>query len=116
MECSGCGNPVAYAIKSILFNGQMQDFCDKCGGVTSIANVPDCYVPPGGMHFEHLSHPDYPESYGGTFCASKAEKSYYLKKYGLAESGDRIHGTNHYDPLAARHARESLNKRRNLNG
>jgi len=62
------------------------------------------------MHFEGLSHPDYPESYGGHFCPDKATKAYYLKKYGLQEAGDRRHGTNNYDPIAARHARESLRK------
>jgi hypothetical protein len=111
--CKGCGNDQAYAVKTYIENGEIIEICNRCGDVSS-AYLPDVYVPEGGMHFEGLSHPDYPESYGGTFCATKAEKAYYLKKYGLQEAGDRQHGSNGYDRIAARHARESLrNNRRN---
>ena len=88
---------------------EWQDSCDRCSDQPAIP-LHDCFVPVGGMHFEGLSHPDFPESRGGHFCPDKATKAYYLKKYGLQESGDRRGGTNNYDPIAARHARESLRK------
>jgi len=109
-KCRNCGNPDPY---TIWFTIDAME-CDRCGTRGSYASVPDVYVPVGGMHFEGLSHPDHPESYGGTFCPDKATKAYYLKKYGLRESGDRHHGTNSFDPIAARHARESLQKPRRM--
>lgn len=111
MVCRSCHNPNAYAVKTTLEGNALVDVCNECGNL-SLANVTDCYVPPGGMHFEGLSHPDYPESYGGTFCATKQEKAYYLKKYGLQEAGDARHGSTGYDKIAARHARESLRSNR----
>ena len=109
-NCGTC-NKVAHALRiTFATDGSKREACEYCGGFTTVADVPDCYVPAGGMHFEGLSHPDFPESRGGTFCPDKATKAYYLKKYGLQESGDRRGGTNNYDPIAARHARESLRK------
>lgn len=110
MICRSCGNEAAYRVRTIVEAERWLDECDRCSRGVSWT-VHDCYVPPGGMHFEGLSHPDYPESYGGTFCPDKATKAHYLKKYGLQEAGDRHHGTNHYDPIASRHARESLQRR-----
>lgn len=110
MICRGCGNENAYRVLSRWEGGNVSDECDRCSTRLG-ATFHDCYVPSGGMHFEGLSHPDYPESYGGTFCPDKATKAHYLKKYGLQEAGDRRSGTNNYDPIAARHARESLTRR-----
>lgn len=110
MERCNCGNPTPYTKRFVFDQGIHREHCERCGHFNSLASVPDVYVPVGGMHFEGLSHPDYPESFGGTFCPDKATKSHYLKKYGLQESGDRKSGTNNYDPIAARYARESLRK------
>ena len=110
LTCRSCGNENAFRVRTLLGDDWKPiDACDRCSERPALP-VYDCYVPPGGMHFEGLSHPDYPESYGGHFCPDKATKAYYLKKYGLQEAGDRKHGTNNYDPIAARHARESLRK------
>ena len=110
MICRGCKNENAYRVRTYL--GFDLEPVDKCDGCSSVASLPvyDCYVPPGGMHFEGLSHPDHPESFGGHFCPDKATKAYYLKKYDLQESGDRKNGTNNYDKIAAKFARESLRK------
>jgi len=111
MFCRGCKNENAARVSThFSTNLEPQDSCDRCSDRAAFP-IYDCYVPPGGMHFEGLSHPDFPESYGGHFCASKGEKAYYLKKYGLQESGDRRGGTTNFDPTAARHARESLTRR-----
>ena len=110
MICRACGNESAYRVRTVL-SAELKplDRCDRCSGEAALP-LYDVYVPVGGMHFEGLSHPDFPESYGGTFCPDKATKAHYLKKYGLTETGDRKGGTNNYDPIAARHARESLNR------
>jgi hypothetical protein len=110
MMCRACGNKDAYRVRTMLGSDlEPLDQCDRCTDKPAMP-VYDCYVPVGGMHFEALSHPDFPESIGGHFCPDKATKAYYLKKYGLQEAGDRRHGTNNYDRIAARHARESLRK------
>ena len=110
MICRGCNNESAYRVRTVLgAEFEPLDRCDRCSTGPAIP-LHDCYVPAGGMHFEGLSHPDYPESHGGTFCPDKATKAHYLKKYGLQESGDRKGGSNGYDKIAARHARESLRK------
>jgi len=110
MTCRGCGNENAFQVRT-HFDKDMNpiDSCNHCSSVP-VGTFHDCYVPVGGMFFEHLSHPDYPESHGGTFCPDKATKAYYLKKYGLQEAGDAVHGTNKYDPIAGRYARESLRR------
>ena len=110
MICRSCGNEHAIRVRT-YFDEKLEpvDGCDRCLDRPALP-VYDCYVPPGGMHFEGLSHPDFPESYGGHFCPDKATKAYYLKKYGLQEAGDARHGTTNYDRIAARLARESLRK------
>ena len=110
MECRNCGNASAFRVRTFLDSDlEPRDSCDRCSHVSALP-IHDCYVPVGGMHFEGLSHPDFPESFGGHFCPDKATKAYYLKKYDLQESGDKRNGTNNYDPIAARHARESLRR------
>lgn len=111
MMCRSCGNAEAIRVRTYL-DDQFDpvDSCDVCSDRSAMP-VYDCYVPEGGMFFEHLSHPDFPESRGGTFCPDKATKAHYLKKYNLHESGDRKHGSNNFDPIAARYARESMKRR-----
>ena len=109
MYCRGCDNQGAVRVSTYFNEGVPVDTCDQCSSRPAFP-IYDCFVPEGGMFFEHLSHPDFPESHGGTFCADKATKAYYLKKYKLQESGDRVHGSNNFDPIAARYACESLRK------
>ena len=110
MTCRSCGNDRAFRVRTVLGDGFVPlDSCDRCSDRPALP-LYDCYVPVGGMHFEGLSHPDFPESRGGTFCPDKATKAYYLKKYHLQEAGDARHGTTNYDKIAARHARQSLRK------
>lgn len=110
MICQNCGNPAAFAVKTVYGDGRLQDSCDQCGGLTSIGNVPDVYFKEPYVD-EHLATQDHP---GPKFVGTRAEKAYWLKKCNLREAGDRVHGANSFDPISHRHAEESL--RRNQHG
>jgi hypothetical protein len=56
----------------------------------------------------HLASEDHP---GPKFISSREEKKYWLEKCNLCESGDRVHGARSFDPIAYKHARESLTRR-----
>ena len=110
MECRNCGNKAAYNVRTVYDDGRLEDSCDRCGGVRT--TLYDAYCPTGGYFDEHLSHPDKPASYGGTFVPDKATTARLMKEYGLREAGDRVHGANKFDPISHRHASESLKRRK----
>lgn len=107
MECRNCNNKSAYAIRTIYDDGRMQDSCNECGGLNSIANSPDVFFK-GPYMDENISSQEHP---GPKFIGSKAEKAYWLKKCHLREAGDRVHGATSFDPISSRHAQESLRRK-----
>jgi hypothetical protein len=109
MNCNGCGNDAAYAVRTVYDDGRLQDSCDRCGGGRSIANVPDVFFKEPYFD-ENLGSQDDP---GPKFIGSKSEKAYWLKKRNLREAGDRVHGATSFDPKYSRIAHD--NYRRSLN-
>jgi hypothetical protein len=108
MNCSGCGNESAYAVRAVYKDGRIQESCNHCGGLTSVANVPDVYFKQPYWD-QHLGSQDDP---GPKFIGSKSEKAYWLKRNGLREAGDRIRGVDSFQAGYSREAFKNLNKRR----
>lgn len=85
MICDGCGNKTARRIRRYLDGTEI---CDGCGGIQTVAGVPDVYW--DGKPEINLA--DGPDGKPRTF-SSKGEKSRYLKEHGLIEAGDRVRGS-----------------------
>lgn len=108
MNCRNCKNEAAYAVRTIYDSGELIDSCDRCGGLSSIANVPDVYFKQPYWD-QHLGSQDDP---GPKFIGSKSEKAYWLKKRGLREAGDRVRGVDSFQASYSREAFKNLRKRR----
>lgn len=100
-----CGNPEPIW-RIIRIDG---GYCDLCGGTRTVSGNPDVYFK-GTYVDEHLANEEHP---GPKTITSRAEKAYWLKKCGLRESGDRVHGATSFDPISHRHAKESLRRPKN---
>lgn len=111
--CEGCRNPEPWArhTKKEAVTGRRYEECNRCFD-SSIPSNPDVYFK-APYWDESLSDFDSPNFvYGkGTWVESKSHKAYLLKKLGLRESGDRVHGAIKFDPISHRHAQASLNRR-----
>lgn len=103
--CGFCGNEEPYA-KRITFEGE---HCDRCGGFNTLAAMQDVYFK-GPYVDEHLATEEHP---GPKTINTRAEKAYWLKTCRLREDGDRTHGASKFDPIAHRHAQESLRRKHN---
>lgn len=86
--------------------GKYSRFCRACCNPKT--SVPDVYFK-GAYFDEAISDQDNP---GGRFISSRGEKAALLKKFNLREAGDRVHGATSYDPISARHAQQSLERRK----
>lgn len=110
--CEGCQNPNPWArhSKKERFTGKWYEECNRCFD-PSIASNPDVYFRQPYWD-ENLCDYDSPNFvYGkGTWVTSKTHKAYLLKKLGVRESGDRVHGATKFDPIAHRHAMASLRR------
>ena len=84
MVCGNCGNPKAYKTVS----GAGWEYCDRCGEVPKVA-VPDVYW--DGKPEHGLA--DDPKTGRPRVFGSKSEKAAYLRSRGLAEAGDKVHGS-----------------------
>ena len=112
MKCEGCQNENAWIVhpKTEKLTGRRYEECNRCFD-SSIPSNPDVYFrEPYWDENIHDQDDPFHDWKKGTFITSKAHKAYVMKKCCLKESGDRHHGTNNFDPIAARHARESLNR------
>lgn len=112
VKCDGCGNADAWSVvpKKETLTGRVYEECNVCFD-KSIPSNPDVYfrAPYWDDNIRDRDDPSY-DFKRGTFITSKAHKAYCMKKLGLQEAGDRHHGTNNFDAIAARHARESLRR------
>ena len=113
MLCNGCQNPDAWIVhpKTEKLTGRRFEECNRCFD-SSIPSHPDVYF--RQPYWDETIHDQDDPSHDwkkGTFITSRAHKAYAMKKCCLQEAGDRRHGTNNFDPIAARFARESLEKR-----
>lgn len=109
MECRGCGNTHAWAVKTSYGDGYVEESCNGCG-FNGGSGVGDVYFKK--PYFDrNLSTQEEPK---GQFVTSRNHKAALLKKFGLREAGDRVHGSNGFDSIAHRHSQESL--RRSHNG
>jgi len=115
MKCEGCGEEGSrvWAVhpKKETLSGRVYEECNLCFDA-SIPKYPDVYFrqPYWDENLSDYDDPSY-DPKRGTFIRSKAHKAYVLKKLGLREDGDRHRGTRAYDPMYAKHAMESLNRR-----
>ena len=113
MKCEGCKNENAWIVhpKKEAYTGRVFEECNVCFDKSIPAN-PDVYF--REPYWDENIHDQDDPSHDwrrGTFITSKAHKAYVMKKCCLQEAGDRHHGTNNFDPIAARHASESLKRR-----
>jgi hypothetical protein len=116
MECTGCGNSDAWTIhkKKETYTGKVFEECNRCFD-SSISGTPDVYFrePYWDENLSDFDDPGY-DPRRGTFITSKSHKAYVLKKCGLREDGDTIHGSRKFDPGYSREAHKNF--RRNYHG
>ena len=92
-------NPLLAALRQLGGSGSIEEIYAKTVEIT-------------GLPEEILAQLHEPEKSSQTEVGYRlAWARTYLKKYGLQEAGDRHGGTNNYDKIAAKHARESLTRR-----
>lgn len=92
MTCNGCGDTAAYHIVTkIDRSGNIQDFCNRCGGSErgSIPASPDVFWP---------GHPHYNNnlcdgSGKPILLESKIHKAAVMKEQGVREAGDPVNGS-----------------------
>lgn len=102
--CVGCGSSEWSGIRSYIENGEWVDRCTQCPEPVQVGGMPDTYFDKPGDH-HGIYHPETGQP---IFITSKAHKAYEMKKHGLSERGDRVHGSTGFDPISHRHAMESL--------
>jgi hypothetical protein len=76
--CRGCGYETPYAKRFTVDT----ESCDRCGGFSSMASVPDVY----------FKHPYHSEALGVDFT-SKSQKASVMKEMDVSEAGDRSMST-----------------------
>jgi len=89
MKCNNCGNENAYHLKARwnTKENKFEELCDTCGRLDSYA-LPDVYFREPYWD-EHLADETNPN---GHWISSKGAKREVMRKLGLNEAGDRIHG------------------------
>jgi hypothetical protein len=60
----------------------------------------------------NIASPNHPGHENGTFIESRMHKAMLMKKFDIREAGDARHGSRNFDPIAHRHAMESLRRKR----
>lgn len=111
MKCELCGDDYAYAFRWVQTpEGIVSTGCDRCGG-TPTSTFHDVYFKEPYFD-EHLGDPNDVQTHGGQWVTSRAHKAELLKKYNLREAGDRVRGTNGWDPISHKHGVESLQRRK----
>lgn len=115
--CEGCGNPNPWARhpKKEALTGKVYEECNRCFD-PSISSRPDVYFrgPYWDPHLYDFDSPGF-DPKRGTFVTSKSHKAYLLKKLGLREKGDPVHGSTGFDPISHRHAMNSLRRNNHEN-
>lgn len=89
MECRGCGKHAHY-LKIRFVDGVAIENCKNCGAVeTSNVGIPDVYWP-GHAH----TNPNITDRMGREILlTSRRHKAEVMRKQGISEAGDRVHGT-----------------------
>lgn len=104
--CRNCGSDDWHTKRVCVTGDVLIDTCSNCSSFVPTC-IPDVFFDKPGDH-----HGIYDTMGKPVFVSTKGQKDYELKKRGLREAGDRVHGATSFDPISHRHAEESLHKRR----
>lgn len=104
-EPCGCGSTNWYLKRITIGEGVENSQCTECSTLNGMV-INDVYFDKPGDH-----HGLYDKMGKPVFVGSKAEKAHELKKRGLREAGDRVHGATSFDNVSHRHAMKSLERR-----
>jgi hypothetical protein len=90
LQCDGCGNESAYATKTSFSKEGRFETCDKCGDAGR-SGSPDVFFNRPYVD-EDIVDENKPETWQGTFIRSKRHLASEMKRLGLVETHDPIHG------------------------
>lgn len=103
--CRACQSESWHTKRTWVDHDILTDCCSDCSSFVP-THVHDVYFDKPGEH-----HGIYDTMGKPVFVATKAQKAYEMKKRGLREAGDRVHGATSFDPISHRHAMKSLERR-----
>ncbi len=100
--CGSC-NSTDYYYSRFKFcdDGSVLQYCNSCsdGGIPSLA--PDVYFDPSKG--ANQTDPNLCDRYTGPIpFSSKREKAAILKRLGLQEAGDKVHGSRNFDKKSSK--------------
>jgi hypothetical protein len=99
-DCSGCGSNKSRVVRTWWDKElqKIQDACDICAGIGAGAGPADVFYPYGsGVHVEeNIAYPRGHAQEGKPIpFSSKRGKAEAMKRAGVREAGDKVHGARH---------------------
>jgi len=109
-QCWTCGSESWHSLKAKFVGGRVVSWCSDCDKTLTTSTFSDVYFKRPYYDENFTDENDASTWEKGTFITSRAHKAQLMKKFHLREDGDRVRGARKFDPLAHRHAQESLRK------